>query len=168
MVASVKAYVTGTVLASPNKQDEKSWNEHPQDFLWRHPPMTTTPSAIAPFLPVVILTLASVVIGLVILFVSGHVLPRFLKPHNPHPAKLSNYECGVPLLQEGARDRYSVKFYLVAMLFLLFDVEAALLLPWAVQYRAHLWTFWAMISFFATLLIGYIYAWGKGALDWER
>ena len=75
---------------------------------------------------------------------------------------------GVPPLQEGARHRYSVKFYLVAMLFILFDVEAAFLLPWAVQYKTHLWTFWAMVSFVATLLVGYVYVWGKGALDWER
>ena len=94
--------------------------------------------------------------------------PGCCKPDNPQRAKLTPYECGAPPLQEGARHRYSVKFYLVAMLFILFDVEAAFLLPWAVQYQAHLWTFWAMLSFLATLLVGYVYAWGKGALDWER
>jgi NADH-quinone oxidoreductase subunit A len=127
--------------------------------------MTQTPS---PFLPILLLMIIALVIGAGILLVSGVILPGLLKPSNPQEAKLTPYECGVPALQEGARHRYSVKFYLVAMLFILFDVEAAFLLPWAVQYKAHLGTFWAMLSFLATLLVGYIYAWGKGALDWEH
>jgi NADH-quinone oxidoreductase subunit A len=127
--------------------------------------MTSSPS---PFLPVLLLFLIALGVGAAILGVSGRILPGLMKPDNPQRAKLTPYECGVPPLQEGARHRYSVKFYLVAMLFILFDVETAFLLPWAVQYKAHLWTFWAMLSFLATLLVGYVYAWGKGALDWER
>lgn len=120
------------------------------------------------FLPILVLLLLALFVGAAILVLSGIVLPRFLKPGNPREGKLTPYECGVPLLQEGARHRYSVKFYLVAMLFILFDVEIAFLLPWAVQYKTHLASFWVMVLFVATLLIGYIYAWGKGALDWER
>jgi NADH-quinone oxidoreductase subunit A len=131
-------------------------------------PMTLPPSPLSPFLPVLILLLVGLTVAVGILVVSGVLLPWALKPNNPHPSKLTVYECGVPPLQEGARNRYSVKFYLVAMLFILFDVEAAFLLPWAVQYRGQLWTFWAMLSFVGTLLVGYVYAWGKGALDWER
>ena len=127
--------------------------------------MTSSPS---PFLPVLLLFLIALGVGAAILVVSGRILPGLMKPNNPQPAKLTPYECGVPPLQGGARHRYSVKFYLVAMLFILFDVETAFLLPWAVQYKTHLWTFWAMVSFLATLLVGYVYAWGKGALDWER
>ena len=123
---------------------------------------------VSPFLPVLLLFLIGLAVGGAILVVSGKILPGLLKPDNPQGAKLTPYECGAPPLQQGARHRYSVKFYLVAMLFILFDVEAAFLLPWAVQYKTHLWTFWAMLSFLATLLVGYIYAWGKGALDWER
>ena len=123
---------------------------------------------VSPFLPVLLLFLIAVGVGAAILVVSGKILPGLLKPRNPQAAKLTPYECGVPPLQQGARHRYSVKFYLVAMLFILFDVEAAFLLPWAVQYRTHLWTFWPLLGFVATLLVGYIYAWGKGALDWER
>jgi NADH-quinone oxidoreductase subunit A len=123
---------------------------------------------ISPFFPIMLLFLIALLVGAAILVVSGKILPGLLKPNNPQAAKLTPYECGAPPLQEGARHRYSVKFYLVAMLFILFDVEAAFLLPWAVQYKQHLWTFWAMLSFMATLLVGYIYAWGKGALDWER
>jgi NADH-quinone oxidoreductase subunit A len=122
----------------------------------------------SPFLPILLLFLIGLFVGGAILVVSGMILPGLLKPRNPQAAKLTPYECGAPPLQSGARHRYSVKFYLVAMLFILFDVEAAFLLPWAVQYKAHLGTLWVMLSFVATLLVGYIYAWGKGALDWER
>jgi NADH-quinone oxidoreductase subunit A len=128
----------------------------------------TTIEPFSPFLPVLLLLAIAVLIGAAILVVSGRILPGLLKPANPKRAKLTPYECGAPPLQEGARHRYSVKFYLVAMLFILFDVEAAFLIPWAVQFKGNLWTFWAMVSFVSTLLVGYIYAWGKGALDWER
>lgn len=120
------------------------------------------------FLSILILLVLAVIVGAAILVLSGVVLPRFLKPRNPSPGKLTPYECGVPPVQEGARRRYSVKFYLVAMLFILFDVEVAFLMPWAVQYRTNLASFGAMILFVATLLVGYVYAWGTGALDWER
>lgn len=119
------------------------------------------------FLPVLILFLVAAVTAVAILVLSGKVL-TLLKPKNPQPAKLTPYECGVPPLQTGARHKYSVKFYLTAMLFILFDVEAAFLLPWAVNYKHALWTFAAMLSFMATLLVGFIYAWGKGAFEWER
>jgi NADH-quinone oxidoreductase subunit A len=122
----------------------------------------------ASFLPILILLIAAIGVAGLILFLSGIVLPGLLKPLNPRPNKLTPYECGVPLFQENARRRYSVKFYLVAMLFILFDVEAAFLLPWAVQYKANLGTFYVMLAFLGTLLVGYVYAWGKGALDWER
>jgi len=121
----------------------------------------------SPFLPVLILLLVAAVTAIAILVLSGKVLP-LLKPNNPQVAKLRPYECGVPPLQEGARHKYSVKFYLTAMLFILFDVEAAFLLPWAVNFKHALWTFGAMLSFMATLLVGFIYAWGKGAFEWER
>ncbi|HEY3271113.1 MAG TPA: NADH-quinone oxidoreductase subunit A [Geothrix sp.] len=121
----------------------------------------------SPFLPILILLLVAAVTAIAILVLSGKVLP-LLKPNNPQEAKLRPYECGVPPLQEGARHKYSVKFYLTAMLFILFDVEAAFLLPWAVNFKHALWTFAAMLSFMATLLVGFIYAWGKGAFEWER
>lgn len=121
----------------------------------------------SPFLPVLILFLVAAVTAAAILVLSGKLL-NFLKPRNPQAAKLMPYECGVPPLQVGARHKYSVKFYLTAMLFILFDVEAAFLLPWAVNYKHALWTFIPMLSFMATLLVGFIYAWLKGAFEWER
>ncbi|HEY2381368.1 MAG TPA: NADH-quinone oxidoreductase subunit A [Terriglobia bacterium] len=87
---------------------------------------------------------------------------------NPNPRKLAPYECGVTPIGT-ARERFSVKFYLVAMLFLLFDIEAVFLFPWAVVYRdLKLFGFFEMLLFIATVLAGYIYAWKKGALEWER
>jgi len=121
----------------------------------------------SPFLSVLILFLVAAVTAIAILVLSGKVLAKW-KPNNPQEAKMRPYECGVPPLQTGARHKYSVKFYLTAMLFILFDVEAAFLLPWAVNFKQALWTFGAMLSFMATLLVGFIYAWGKGAFEWER
>jgi NADH-quinone oxidoreductase subunit A len=86
----------------------------------------------------------------------------------PDPRKLSPYECGVQPIGT-ARERFSVKFYLVAMLFLLFDIEAIFLFPWAVVYRQlKLFGFFEMLLFIAAILAGYIYVWKKGALEWER
>ncbi len=124
-------------------------------------------SPLTPFLGVLILLLVAMVVAAIVLVLSGVVLPRF-KPNNPQANKLSAFECGAPALQVGARHRYSVKFYLTAMLFILFDVEIAFMLPWAAQYKTHLNTFVPMLTFFATLLVGFIYAWGKGAFEWER
>jgi NADH-quinone oxidoreductase subunit A len=124
-------------------------------------------SPLSPFLGVLVLLCVAVALGGIILVASGVLLPR-IKPNNPQPEKLTPFECGAPLLQGNARHRYSVKFYLTAMLFILFDVEAAFLLPWAVQYKQNLASFWIMVAFFGTLLIGFIYAWGKGAFEWEK
>jgi len=86
----------------------------------------------------------------------------------PDPTKLSPYECGMTPIGT-ARERFSVKFYLVAMLFLLFDIEAVFLFPWSVVYRElKLFGFFEMLLFIGALLAGYIYVWKKGALEWER
>jgi NADH-quinone oxidoreductase subunit A len=124
---------------------------------------------ISPFLPVLILLLLSLGAGAAILFLSGKLLPLLkIKPYNPRFHKTTPYECGVPLLQADARQRYSVKFYLVAVLYILFDVDVAFLLPWAVNFKASPHTFVPMLLFMATLLIGFAYVWGKGALEWEK
>ena len=86
----------------------------------------------------------------------------------PTPEKQAPYECGMQPVGT-ARERFSVKFYLVAMLFLLFDIEAVFLFPWAVVYRdLKLFGFFEMVLFIAVVLAGYIYVWKKGALEWER
>ena len=96
------------------------------------------------------------------------ILSWLLGVREPRQNKLSPYECGMNPAGT-ARERFSVKFYLVAMLFLLFDVEAVFLFPWAVVYRQlRLFGFAEMLLFIAAILAGYIYVWKKGALEWER
>ena len=93
-------------------------------------------------------------------------LSILLGPRNPTPEKLAPYECGMPPVGD-ARERQSVKFYLVAMIFLLFDIEVAFLYPWAMALRDLGWTgFVQVVLFMLLLLAGYVYVWRKGALDW--
>ena len=95
-------------------------------------------------------------------------MARFLGPRRPTPEKSAPYECGMPPVGD-ARERHSVKFYLVAMIFLLFDIEVAFLYPWAMAIRDLQWPgFIQVLVFFAILVAGYAYVWKKGALDWNR
>lgn len=92
---------------------------------------------------------------------------RLTGTHQPDPAKLAEYECGFPAFED-ARSQFDVRFYLVAILFIIFDLEAAFLFPWAVSLEEIGWAGWAtMMVFLAELAIGLVYAWKKGALDWE-
>ena len=94
------------------------------------------------------------------------LLSSVLGPRNPTPEKLAPYECGMPAVGD-ARERQSVKFYLVAMVFLLFDIEVAFLYPWAVALRDLGWAgLLQIVTFFLILLVGYVYIWRKGVLDW--
>ena len=113
------------------------------------------------FWPVIIM------IGLGAGFAAGSVLmSQFLGPRKPTPEKAAPYECGMPAVGD-ARERQSVKFYLVAMIFLLFDIEIAFLYPWAVALRSLGWLgFFQILTFFLVLFVGYVYVWRKGVLDW--
>jgi NADH-quinone oxidoreductase subunit A len=94
------------------------------------------------------------------------LLSHVLGPRHPTAEKSAPYECGMPPVGD-ARERQSVKFYLVAMIFLLFDIEVAFLYPWAMALRDLGWNgFVEVVLFFALLLAGYMYVWRKGALDW--
>ena len=94
------------------------------------------------------------------------VLSHLVGPKKPTPEKLAPYECGMPPVGD-ARERHPVKFYLVAMIFLLFDIEVAFLYPFAMALRDLGWTgFVQIVVFFAILVTGYIYVWRKGVLDW--
>jgi NADH-quinone oxidoreductase subunit A len=94
------------------------------------------------------------------------VLSNLLGPRHPTPEKSAPYECGMPAVGD-ARERQSVKFYLVAMIFLLFDIEVAFLYPWAMALRDLGWSGFIQVLLFVTLLLaGYVYVWRKGALDW--
>ena len=114
------------------------------------------------FLPILIM------IGLGVGFAAGSVaLSQFVGPRKPTPEKLAPYECGMPAVGD-ARERQSVKFYLVAMIFLLFDIEVAFLYPWAVAFRDLGMTgFVQVLTFFALLVTGYVYVWRKGVFDWS-
>ena len=94
------------------------------------------------------------------------LLSSVLGPRKPTPEKLAPYECGMPPVGD-ARERQSVKFYLVAMIFLLFDIEVAFLYPWAMALRDLGWPGFVQVVLFMTLLLaGYVYVWRKGVLDW--
>ncbi len=96
------------------------------------------------------------------------VASRFLAPRKRTPEKDAPYECGMPPVGD-ARERHSVKFYLVAMIFLLFDIEVAFLYPWAMAIRDLQWIgFVQVLVFFLILVAGYVYVWKQGVLDWNR
>jgi NADH-quinone oxidoreductase subunit A len=96
------------------------------------------------------------------------LLSRLLGPSNPTPEKQAPYECGMPAVGD-ARERQSVKFYLIAMIFLLFDIEVAFLYPWALALRDLGWSgYLQVVLFTAVLCAGYVYVWKKGALDWTQ
>ena len=95
------------------------------------------------------------------------LVSRLTGAHQPNPEKLSEYECGFPAFED-SRAQFDVRFYLVAILFIVFDLEAAFLFPWAVSLDATGWAGWiAMMVFLAELALGLAYAWKKGALEWE-
>jgi len=95
------------------------------------------------------------------------VLGLLVSPHKPDSAKNSPYECGFEAFED-ARMKFDVRYYLVAILFILFDLEIAFLFPWAVALKEiGPVGFWAMMIFLAILVVGFAYEWKKGALDWE-
>ncbi|MDF2965972.1 MAG: ndhC [Rickettsiaceae bacterium] len=95
------------------------------------------------------------------------VLPQILAMRKPQKDKLSAYECGFEPFGD-ARGKFDVRFYLVAILFIIFDLEIAFLFPWAITLgKIGLFGFWSMMIFLSVLTIGFIYEWKKGALEWE-
>tara|TARA_B100000686_G_scaffold322496_1_gene376303 strand:+ start:164 stop:532 length:369 start_codon:yes stop_codon:yes gene_type:complete len=98
----------------------------------------------------------------------GFIVVNFLaSPNNPDPEKLSAYECGFEAFDD-SRMEFDVRFYLVAILFIIFDLEIAFLFPWSISLgNIGVLGFWSMMIFLGTLTIGFIYEWKKGALEWE-
>ena len=114
------------------------------------------------YLPVILFILVGVLVG-----VLPQVLGFVLGPRHPDAAKNSPYECGFEAFED-ARMKFDVRYYLVAILFILFDLEIAFLFPWAVSLREIGMTgFWSMMLFLGILVVGFAYEWKKGALDWE-
>ncbi|HZV17344.1 MAG TPA: NADH-quinone oxidoreductase subunit A [Sphingobium sp.] len=115
-----------------------------------------------------ILLFLAVALGLSCLFVFlPMAVGRLTGTHKPDPEKLSEYECGFPAFED-SRSQFDVRFYLVAILFIIFDLEAAFLYPWSVSLSEIGWLGWGtMMVFIGELVLGLAYAWKKGALDWE-
>jgi NADH-quinone oxidoreductase subunit A len=94
------------------------------------------------------------------------LLAKLVRPDNPSKAKLMPYECGIDPI-DNARGRYTVRYYIIAILFVVFDVETIFLFPWAVRFKAFgLFGLIEMMIFLAILIVGYIWVWKKGALEW--
>lgn len=118
--------------------------------------------SLEPYLPVLLFILVGIAVG-----VGPMLLGALIGPHRPDAQKLSPYECGFEAFED-ARMQFDVRYYLVAILFILFDLEIAFLFPWAVSLDSiGLFGFLSMMAFLAILVLGFIYEWMKGALDWE-
>ena len=114
------------------------------------------------YLPLVIFIAVAVGISLALL-----VVPFLVAFRQPDPEKLSAYECGFNAFDD-ARMKFDVRFYLVAILFIIFDLEVAFLFPWAIVFgQLGLFGFWSMMVFLGVLTIGFAYEWKKGALEWD-
>ena len=114
------------------------------------------------YLPIVIFLGLAIALGAILILAAVIVAVR-----NPDPEKVSAYECGFNAFDD-ARMKFDVRFYLVSILFIIFDLEVAFLFPWAVAFKdLSLVGFWSMMAFLGILTIGFIYEWKKGALEWE-
>jgi NADH-quinone oxidoreductase subunit A len=123
-------------------------------------------SVAAGYLPILLFLIVALAMsaGFVVL---PMLVSRLTGTHNPNADKLAEYECGFPAFED-SRSQFDVRFYLIAILFIVFDLEAAFLFPWAVSLKETGWTGWlAMMIFLAELALGLAYAWKKGALEWE-
>jgi NADH-quinone oxidoreductase subunit A len=120
------------------------------------------PSLIADNLPLVVFIALALLIGVALM-----IVPFIVAYKNPDPEKLSAYECGFNPFDD-ARMKFDVRFYLVSLLFIIFDLEVAFLFPWAVAFHdVGAFGFWSMMLFLAVLTIGFVYEWRKGALEWD-
>jgi NADH-quinone oxidoreductase subunit A len=116
------------------------------------------------YLPILILAVLALLFAVLSLGVSA-----LLRPNKPTPAKLAPYECGIEPERLPKGERFSVKFYVVAMLFIIFDIETIFLFPWAVGFRQlGLFGLVEMAVFIALVFVAYVYVWKRGGLDWER
>ena len=123
-------------------------------------------SVAAGYLPILLFLIVALALSAGFVF-SPMLVARLTGAHKPDPNKLSEYECGFPAFED-SRSQFDVRFYLIAILFIVFDLEAAFLFPWAVSLEQTGWLGWgAMLVFLAELGLGLAYAWKKGALEWE-
>ena len=120
------------------------------------------PAYLSEYLPVIIFV--GIAVGLAVVMIGASF---FVSPHKPDANKLSAYECGFDAFSD-AHHKFDVRFYLVAILFIIFDLEVAFLFPWAITLGTIGWVgFWSMMVFLSVLTVGFIYEWRKGALNWD-
>ncbi len=129
-------------------------------------PVTLQDAVIAPvpenYLPILLFIAIGIVLGTLTLYVG-----KFFRPNQPYRAKLAPYESGSPLFQD-ARVQFPIRYYVIAMLFVIFDIEIVFMFPWAVAFTSlGLVGLVEMIVFIAILVVGFWYAWKKGALEWD-
>jgi NADH-quinone oxidoreductase subunit A len=118
------------------------------------------------YLPILIFLAIAAALGMAFMLASAIIAPTA-----PDPEKLSSYECGFNAFDD-ARMKFDVRFYLVSILFIIFDLEAAFMFPWAVAlmklpHPTSVFAFWSMMGFLGVLTVGFIYEWKKGALEWD-
>ena len=119
------------------------------------------------YAPLLVYGALLIVIGCAVIGLSA-IMPRVLRIRKPFKVKVDAYECGVTPIEDGARGPFSVRFYLIAILFILFDIETVFLIPWAVTYKAlGIVAFVEVVVFLAILVVAYLYVWKRGALEWE-
>ncbi|HOY80299.1 MAG TPA: NADH-quinone oxidoreductase subunit A [Hyphomonadaceae bacterium] len=124
--------------------------------------MEDAQTLVVEYLPVVIFLGLAIAISLLFLVASSLLAPR-----KPDPEKLSAYECGFNAFDD-ARMKFDVRFYLVSILFIIFDLEVAFLFPWVFQVAAgNVAAFWSMMAFLGVLTVGFVYEWRRGALEWQ-
>jgi NADH-quinone oxidoreductase subunit A len=122
----------------------------------------TSLSLLRDYLPILVFLGIAMIVG-----IAAVGLPFLVARRNPDAEKLSPYECGFEPFDD-ARRKFDVRFYLVAILFIIFDLEVAFLFPWAVTLgKIGIFGFWSMVVFLGVLTVGFIYEWKKGALEWE-
>jgi NADH-quinone oxidoreductase subunit A len=144
-------------LARSKLRPRAKLSDAPQIYWTREMPLL-----LEQYLPLVIFAALSAIIAGALL-----VAPFLLAFKAPDPEKLSAYECGFNPFND-ARMKFDVRFYLVSLLFIVFDLEVAFLFPWAVAFKeAGVFGFWAMMAFLGVLTIGFVYEWRKGALEWD-
>ncbi|MCG6964365.1 MAG: NADH-quinone oxidoreductase subunit A [Acidobacteria bacterium] len=114
------------------------------------------------YIPIVVFTLVAILFPIIAL-----LLAKVIRAGSPDPVKAEPYECGVKAPTTAFDTRFSIRFYLIAVLFVVFDVETIFLFPWAVMFeKLAVFGFIEMVVFLAILVVGYVYAWKRGALEW--
>jgi NADH-quinone oxidoreductase subunit A len=155
------------VLSSGSRQvTKRAIYAHAAPIILLIPDFTAPIPMLENYFPILLFIIVGALAGLGPILI-GSGMSRLLGVHRPDSEKLSPYECGFEAFED-ARMKFDVRYYLVAILFILFDLEIAFLFPWAIVLREiGMFGFLAMVVFLAILVVGFIYEWKKGALEWD-